>query len=33
VGWFLIALGVAGEGITEGLVSKADENLQRFNQP
>jgi hypothetical protein len=31
IGWILVTLGVAGEGIFEGLVSKADGSLQTFN--
>ena len=30
-GWILVALGVAGEGVAEGFVSKADSNLQTLN--
>jgi hypothetical protein len=30
-GWFLVCLGVAGEGIFEGYVSAADSLLQTFN--
>jgi hypothetical protein len=31
LGWFLIVLGVAGEGVYEGYVSRADGLLQEFN--
>jgi hypothetical protein len=31
VGWILVALGVLGEGISEALVSRADGNIQAFN--
>jgi hypothetical protein len=31
LGWILVAVGVAGEGIAEGYVSWADGNLQTFN--
>ncbi len=31
LGWVLVALGVAGEGIAEGYVSKADGLIQTFN--
>lgn len=31
VGWILVALGVLGEGISEALVSRADGNIQSFN--
>ena len=31
VGWLLVVLGVAGEGIAEALVSKADGLIQTFN--
>jgi hypothetical protein len=30
-GWILVALGVAGEGVAEGFVSKADGILETFN--
>ncbi|MGO9094905.1 MAG: hypothetical protein ACLQGV_06740 [Bryobacteraceae bacterium] len=30
-GWVLVALGVAGEGVSEALVSKADGTIQAFN--
>jgi hypothetical protein len=31
LGWGLVVLGVAGEGVAEGLVSRADATLQTFN--
>jgi hypothetical protein len=31
LGWGLVVLGVAGEGVAEALVSAADGNLERFN--
>jgi hypothetical protein len=31
IGWLLVVIGVAGEGVFEGLVSKADGQLQTFN--
>jgi hypothetical protein len=30
-GWFLVVLGVAGEYVTDAMVSKADGNIQTFN--
>jgi hypothetical protein len=32
LGWALVVVGVAGEGVFEGLVSKADGQLQTFNE-
>ena len=31
IGWILVALGVLGEGISEALVSRADGDIQAFN--
>jgi hypothetical protein len=31
VGWIMIAVGVAGEGIFEAMVSRADGQVQTFN--
>src|ERR1035437_2026192 len=31
IGWIFVALGVVGEGISEALVSRADGNIQAFN--